>query len=53
MSDPNGKGYLDKTGFFVSLKLVAAAQAGLEVSLENVTKELPAPNVVSNIEEQK
>ncbi|KAK2724573.1 epidermal growth factor receptor substrate 15-like 1 isoform X2 [Artemia franciscana] len=45
LSDPNGKGYLDKTGFFVSLKLVAAAQAGLEVSLENVTKELPAPNV--------
>ncbi|TNM87680.1 hypothetical protein fugu_005901 [Takifugu bimaculatus] len=32
LADPDGKGYLDKQGFYVGLRLVACAQSGHEVS---------------------
>ncbi|XP_053083542.1 epidermal growth factor receptor substrate 15-like 1 isoform X2 [Pangasianodon hypophthalmus] len=45
LSDPEGKGYLDKRGFFVALRLVASAQNGSDVSLAclNQTMSIPAP----------
>ncbi|KAI5623530.1 epidermal growth factor receptor substrate 15-like 1 isoform X1 [Silurus asotus] len=45
LSDPEGKGYLDKRGFFVALRLVASAQNGGDVSQAslNQTLSIPAP----------
>ncbi|TSP09081.1 Epidermal growth factor receptor substrate 15-like 1 [Bagarius yarrelli] len=45
LSDPDGKGYLDKRGFFIALRLVALAQSGSDVSLAclNQTNSVPAP----------
>ncbi|XP_073953677.1 epidermal growth factor receptor pathway substrate 15 [Choristoneura fumiferana] len=45
LSDPNGKGYLDKTGLFVALKLVALAQAGKDINMSNIHSEAPPPKV--------
>ncbi|XP_076040031.1 epidermal growth factor receptor pathway substrate 15 isoform X3 [Oratosquilla oratoria] len=45
MSDPGGRGYLDKGGFFVSLKLVALVQNGREPSVANVLAPVPPPNM--------
>ncbi|XP_018012233.1 epidermal growth factor receptor substrate 15-like 1 isoform X2 [Hyalella azteca] len=45
LSDPNGKGYLDRIGLFVSLKLIALAQNKREVSLSNLMMALPPPNM--------
>ncbi|XP_071800273.1 uncharacterized protein [Asterias amurensis] len=45
LSDPTGKGYLDKQGFFVSLKLIALAQSGRDVVLSNLTVPAPIPNM--------
>jgi epidermal growth factor receptor substrate 15 len=47
LSDPAGKGYLNKGGFFVALKLVSLAQSGKEVNMVNVTAEVPPPKMVS------
>jgi len=46
LSDPYGRGYLDRNGFFISLKLVSLAQNGLEVNMVNITMETPPPNMV-------
>ncbi|XP_058274491.1 epidermal growth factor receptor substrate 15-like 1 isoform X2 [Hemibagrus wyckioides] len=45
LSDRDGKGYLDKRGFFIALRLVASAQSGGDVSLTclNQTMSIPAP----------
>jgi len=46
LADPGGKGCLDKHSFFISLKLVALAQNGKEVSLSNLCLPLPVPDMV-------
>lgn len=46
LSDPQGKGYLDQNGFFTALKLVALAQNGIEVSMANISRETPPPEMV-------
>ncbi|XP_061550248.1 epidermal growth factor receptor substrate 15-like 1 isoform X2 [Phycodurus eques] len=38
LADSERKGYLDKRGFFIALRLVASAQAGHNVSLSNLTQ---------------
>uniref|UniRef100_A0A6I8RBE5 Epidermal growth factor receptor pathway substrate 15-like 1 n=1 Tax=Xenopus tropicalis TaxID=8364 RepID=A0A6I8RBE5_XENTR len=43
LADPEGKGYLDKHGFYVALRLVACAQSGHEVSLSSLNVPVPAP----------
>ncbi|KAI4878631.1 hypothetical protein NFI96_033604, partial [Prochilodus magdalenae] len=45
LSDPERKGYLDKRGFFIALRLVASAQSGNDVSQSslNQTMSIPAP----------
>jgi epidermal growth factor receptor substrate 15 len=46
MSDLTGKGYLEKPGFYVALKLIALAQAGQEMNVSKLTVEAPQPNLV-------
>ncbi|XP_063770592.1 epidermal growth factor receptor substrate 15-like 1 isoform X5 [Pseudophryne corroboree] len=43
LADPEGKGYLDKQGFYVALRLVACAQSGHEVSLASLNAPVPPP----------
>ncbi|XP_052498597.1 epidermal growth factor receptor substrate 15-like 1 isoform X5 [Budorcas taxicolor] len=43
LADPEGKGYLDKQGFYVALRLVACAQSGHEVALSNLNLNTPPP----------
>ncbi|XP_045022690.1 epidermal growth factor receptor substrate 15-like 1 isoform X3 [Bubalus bubalis] len=43
LADPEGKGYLDKQGFYVALRLVACAQSGHEVTLSNLNLNMPPP----------
>ncbi|GAA6097780.1 epidermal growth factor receptor substrate 15-like 1 isoform X1 [Tachysurus ichikawai] len=45
LSDPERKGYLDKRGFFIALRLVASAQCGGDVGLAclSQTVSVPAP----------
>ncbi|XP_069784576.1 epidermal growth factor receptor substrate 15-like 1 isoform X2 [Narcine bancroftii] len=43
VADPEGKGYLDKQGFYVALRLVACAQNGHDVSLSSLNVTLPPP----------
>jgi len=45
LSDPAGKGYLNKGGFFVALKLVSLAQTGKEVNMVNITADVPPPKM--------
>lgn len=48
LSDPTGKGYLDKSGLFVALKLIALAQTGDTINMRNILNEPPnPPKVVS------
>ncbi|XP_036330466.1 epidermal growth factor receptor substrate 15-like 1 isoform X2 [Rhagoletis pomonella] len=49
LSDPNGKGFLDKPGFFVALKLVSLAQAGQVINMSNIYNETPNPPKVGDI----
>ncbi|CAD7014874.1 unnamed protein product [Ceratitis capitata] len=49
LSDPNGKGFLDKPGFFVALKLVSLAQAGQVINMSNIYTETPNPPKVGDI----
>lgn len=49
ISDTGRKGYLDKQGFYVALKMVSLAQAGFDVNIRNILMDSPAPKVVSNI----
>lgn len=43
MADSERKGYLDKRGFFIALRLVASAQGGNDISLNNLNQTLAAP----------
>lgn len=45
MSDPGGRGCLDKSGMFVALKLVALVQNGKDLSISNVNVEVPPPKM--------
>ncbi|XP_066979496.1 epidermal growth factor receptor substrate 15-like 1 isoform X3 [Macrobrachium rosenbergii] len=45
LSDPGGKGYLDKAGLFVALKMVALVQNGKEPNIANVNIPTPPPNM--------
>ncbi|XP_052892338.1 epidermal growth factor receptor substrate 15-like 1 isoform X2 [Anopheles moucheti] len=49
LSDPTGKGYLTKEGFFVSLKLIGLAQEGSDISLKNVYYVLSKPPKVGDL----
>ncbi|OXB58729.1 hypothetical protein ASZ78_010615 [Callipepla squamata] len=46
LADPEGKGYLDKQGFYVALRLVACAQNGHEVTLSSLNLTVPPPKFV-------
>uniref|UniRef100_A0A3B4ALK1 EH domain-containing protein n=1 Tax=Periophthalmus magnuspinnatus TaxID=409849 RepID=A0A3B4ALK1_9GOBI len=48
LADSERKGYLDKRGFFLALRLVASAQGGNDISLNNLNQTLAAPTFVSN-----
>ncbi|KAM6919011.1 epidermal growth factor receptor substrate 15-like 1 [Xenentodon cancila] len=43
LADADRKGYLDKRGFFIALRLVASAQGGHDISLNNLNQHLAAP----------
>uniref|UniRef100_A0A673BPM9 Uncharacterized protein n=1 Tax=Sphaeramia orbicularis TaxID=375764 RepID=A0A673BPM9_9TELE len=43
LADSERKGYLDKRGFFIALRLVASAQGGNDISLNNLNQALAAP----------
>ncbi|XP_041847999.1 epidermal growth factor receptor substrate 15-like 1 isoform X2 [Melanotaenia boesemani] len=43
LADSDRKGYLDKRGFFIALRLVASAQGGNDISLNNINQSLAAP----------
>lgn len=43
LSDPQGKGHLDKGGLFVALKLVSLAQFGENINVKNLRMETNAP----------
>ncbi|XP_062259669.1 epidermal growth factor receptor substrate 15-like 1 isoform X2 [Platichthys flesus] len=43
LADSERKGYLDKRGFFIALRLVASAQGGNDISLNNLNQILAAP----------
>ncbi|XP_055884940.1 epidermal growth factor receptor substrate 15-like 1 isoform X3 [Biomphalaria glabrata] len=45
MSDPMGKGYLEKTGFFVALKLIALVQSKQELNISKLVVETPPPDL--------
>lgn len=49
LSDPGGRGSLDKAGFFVALKLVALAQAGRDINVSNLSMDLPPPKMVNPV----
>uniref|UniRef100_A0A3P8YBT9 Epidermal growth factor receptor pathway substrate 15 like 1 n=1 Tax=Esox lucius TaxID=8010 RepID=A0A3P8YBT9_ESOLU len=48
LADPEQKGFLDKRGFFVALRLVASAQGGNDISLNNLNQTLAAPKFVNS-----
>uniref|UniRef100_A0A4W6EGK0 Epidermal growth factor receptor pathway substrate 15 like 1 n=1 Tax=Lates calcarifer TaxID=8187 RepID=A0A4W6EGK0_LATCA len=43
LADSERKGYLDKRGFFIAMRLVASAQGGNDISLHNLNQNLAAP----------
>ncbi|KAH9498476.1 hypothetical protein Btru_007610 [Bulinus truncatus] len=45
MSDPMGKGYLEKTGFFVALKLISLVQSKQELNITKLLVETPPPEL--------
>ncbi|XP_035219188.1 epidermal growth factor receptor substrate 15-like 1 isoform X2 [Stegodyphus dumicola] len=45
MSDPQGKGFLDKQGFFVALKLIALQQNGKDLTIANMSLDVPPPQM--------
>ncbi|EDW92599.2 epidermal growth factor receptor substrate 15-like 1 isoform X1 [Drosophila yakuba] len=49
LSDPNGKGFLDKPGFFVALKLVSLSQAGEVASMVNIYLDIANPPKVGEL----
>ncbi|XP_058815246.1 epidermal growth factor receptor substrate 15-like 1 isoform X2 [Topomyia yanbarensis] len=49
LSDPSGRGFLTKEGFFVALKLIGLAQEGSEFNMKNIYNELPKPPKVGEL----
>ncbi|XP_068893743.1 epidermal growth factor receptor substrate 15-like 1 isoform X4 [Tenebrio molitor] len=45
LSDPGGRGCLDKSGMFVALKLVALVQNGKDLTISNVNMDVPPPKM--------
>uniref|UniRef100_A0A2L2YST9 Epidermal growth factor receptor substrate 15-like 1 n=1 Tax=Parasteatoda tepidariorum TaxID=114398 RepID=A0A2L2YST9_PARTP len=45
LSDPQGKGFLDKKGFYVALKLIALHQNGNDITLSNMSLDIPPPQL--------
>ncbi|XP_066150911.1 epidermal growth factor receptor substrate 15-like 1 isoform X2 [Euwallacea fornicatus] len=45
LSDPGGRGSLDKSGMFVALKLVALVQNGKNLSINNINEDVPPPKM--------
>ncbi|XP_029662694.1 epidermal growth factor receptor substrate 15-like 1 isoform X1 [Formica exsecta] len=45
MADPQSRGFLDKSGLFVALKLCALAQTGKDLNMSNLGLELPPPKM--------
>lgn len=45
LSDPGGRGCLDKTGMFVALKLVALVQNGKDLKISNAHLDVPPPKM--------
>ncbi|XP_059399882.1 epidermal growth factor receptor substrate 15-like 1 isoform X4 [Carassius carassius] len=43
LADPDGKGFLDKQGFYVALRLVACAQSGHDINLSCLNLPVPPP----------
>uniref|UniRef100_A0A8C2DF75 Epidermal growth factor receptor substrate 15-like 1 n=1 Tax=Cyprinus carpio TaxID=7962 RepID=A0A8C2DF75_CYPCA len=43
LADPDGKGFLDKQGFYVALRLVACAQSGHDISISGLNLPVPPP----------
>ncbi|KAI1883029.1 hypothetical protein AGOR_G00241030 [Albula goreensis] len=43
LADPDGRGFLDKQGFFVALRLVACAQNGNDVSISSLSLPITPP----------
>ncbi|XP_058019180.1 epidermal growth factor receptor substrate 15-like 1 isoform X7 [Ahaetulla prasina] len=48
LADPEGKGFLDKQGFFIALRLIACAQSGHDIILSNLNLTLPPPKFHDN-----
>jgi hypothetical protein len=46
LSDPTGKGYLEKPGFYVALKMVALSQSNQDLNSNSLTTDAPPPNLV-------
>ncbi|CAF3413253.1 unnamed protein product [Rotaria sp. Silwood1] len=50
LSDAHGRGYLDRRGFYIGLKLIALAQNNLDFhDYSNITKDIVPPNLASDI----
>lgn len=50
LADPSGRGYLDRRGFYVALKLIALAQNNLDFQdYSNINKDIVPPNITSDI----
>uniref|UniRef100_A0A3P8UE30 EH domain-containing protein n=1 Tax=Amphiprion percula TaxID=161767 RepID=A0A3P8UE30_AMPPE len=47
LADSERKGCLDKRGFFIALRLVASAQGGNHISLNNLNQNFATPKFVS------
>ncbi|XP_012276830.1 epidermal growth factor receptor substrate 15-like 1 isoform X2 [Orussus abietinus] len=45
LADPYSRGALDKSGMYVALKLCALAQAGRDLSMANLSIEMPPPKM--------
>uniref|UniRef100_A0A336MC39 CSON014849 protein n=1 Tax=Culicoides sonorensis TaxID=179676 RepID=A0A336MC39_CULSO len=45
LSDPNGRGCLDKLGFYTALKLIALTQNGEQMKVANLAMETKAPKL--------
>ncbi|XP_065088849.1 epidermal growth factor receptor substrate 15-like 1 isoform X2 [Ochlerotatus camptorhynchus] len=49
LSDPSGRGFLTKEGFFVALKLIGLAQEGSEINIKNIYNVLSKPPKVGDL----
>jgi epidermal growth factor receptor substrate 15 len=50
LADPFGRGYLDRRGFYIGLKLIALAQNNLDFNdYSNITKDIVPPNLGGDI----